>query len=151
MTSWQKNLVTTLHASALLVLCLPGAAQQTNSVGDCSTLKYKPHRSASLCGKATVCAGDICGGPSVYGFDKDFEVVLRDSRGKELETKSLSREDDTFCFSGRSDGNYQLAFVLHKNNVPEAARVFPTRYKHNSDKPNDAMYMVEVTCPKASQ
>jgi hypothetical protein len=94
-----------------------------------------------------VCSGDICGRPSTYDFDENLDVVLRDRQGRELETKSLSHEEPAFCFSGRGNGDYQLAFVLHKNGVPEAARVFPTKYKRKADKPNDAIYMVEVTCP----
>jgi hypothetical protein len=151
MTSWKKSLMTTLLSSTLLVLCVSGVAQQVNGVADCATLKYKQHRNAWLCGRAMVCSGDICGRPSTYDFDEEFDVVLRDYQGKDLETKSLSHDEPAFCFNGRGDGNYQLAFVLHKNGVPEAARVFPTRYKHNSNKPNDAIYMIEVTCPKASQ
>ena len=150
MTRWKISLMKSLSRSVFLVLCLPAMAQQTSKVADCSTLKYTRHRSAWLCGKANVCAGDICGRPSDYGFDDDFDVVLRDSQGRELETKSLSHEE-TFCFDGRRNGDYQIAFVLHKNGLPEAARVFPTRYKQNSEKPNDKFYMVEVTCPKAQQ
>jgi hypothetical protein len=104
-----------------------------------------------LCGKANVCAGDICGGPSIYDFDEHFDAVLRDNQGKELETKSLSHEKTTFCFDGRGNGDYQLAFVLYKNGVPEPARVFPTSYKHNAAKPNDMFYLIEATCPKVAQ
>jgi hypothetical protein len=98
-----------------------------------------------------VCAGDICGRPSVYDFDENFDVVLRDHKGIDLETKSLSHEEAAFCFTGRGDGDYQLAFVLHKNGVSEAARVFPTKYRHDPNKPNDVIYMIEVTCPKIQQ
>ena len=136
---------------ALLVLCVSAIAQQMDGVADCSTLKYKRHRSAWLCGKAVVCSGDLCGRPSTYDFDDVFHVLLRDNRGKKLETKSLSYEKPTFCFDGRRDGDYQLAFVLYKNGIPEAARVFPTRFKHNAEKPNDVFYMIEATCPKAQQ
>jgi hypothetical protein len=89
--------------------------------------------------------------PSAYDFDDTFDVVLRDNRGKELEAKSLSYEERTFCFDGRGNGDYQLAFVLYKNRVPEAARVFPTRYKHDPEKPNDVVYMIAASCPKARQ
>jgi hypothetical protein len=77
--------------------------------------------------------------------------MLRDNQGKELETKSLSYQKPTFCFDGRGNGDYQLAFVLYKNGIPEAARVFPTHYKHNADKSNDRFYMIEATCPRARQ
>ena len=141
----------TLFPSALLILCISGVAQQTSNVADCTTLQYLQRETASLCGTADICSGDICGSPSFYDFDEHFDVVLRDSKGRELETKSLSYKESAFCFSGRENGNYQLAFVLRKNGVPEPARVFPTRYKHNPQKPNDAVYMIEVTCPKSSQ
>jgi hypothetical protein len=114
-------------------------------------LKYQRHRSAWLCGKAIVCSGDLCGRPSTYDFDDNFDVVLRDKQGKELETKSLSSEKPTFCFDGHGNGDYQLAFVLYKNRVPEGARVFPTRYKHNPEKPNDVFYMIAAQCPRAQQ
>jgi len=148
---WKISLMKLALFSALLVLCVSAIAQQTGRVADCSTLSYKRHKSAWLCGKAIVCSGDICGRPSTYEFDGAFDVVLRDNQGKELETKSLSDEKPTFCFDGRGDGNYQLAFVLYKNGVPEAARVFPTKYKRNAEKPNDVIYMIEATCPKARQ
>jgi hypothetical protein len=134
--------------SVLLVLCVSGVAQ-TTKVADCATLRYKRHTSAWLCGRVMVCSGDICGRPSTYDFDENLDVVLRDHQGRELETKSLSHAEPAFCFTGRGNGDYQLAFVLHKNGVPEAARVFPTRYKQKADKANDVIYMVEVTCPNA--
>lgn len=137
--------------AALLVLGVSAMAQQTSAVADCSTLTYQRHRSAWLCGKAIVCSGDICGRPSTYDFDDNFDVILRDKQGKELETKSLSYEKSSFCFDGRGNGDYQLAFVLYKNRVPEPARVFPTRYEHNAEKPNDVYYMIEVTCPSGRQ
>ena len=151
MTFWKISLMKLTLISALLVLCVSAMAQQTGRVADCSTLSYKRHKSAWLCGKAIVCSGDICGRPSTYDFDGAFDVVLRDNQGKELETKSLSYEKPTFCFDGHRDGDYQLAFVLYKNGVPEAARVFPTKYRHNAEKLNDVIYMIEATCPKARQ
>lgn len=151
MTFWKISLMKLTLFSALLVPCVYTIAQQTASVADCSTLSYKRHKSAWLCGKAIVCSGDICGRPSTYDFDGAFDVVLRDNHGRELETKSLSYEKPTFCFDARGDGDYQLAFVLYTNGVPEAARVFPARYRHNAKKPNDVIYMIEATCPKARQ
>jgi hypothetical protein len=147
----KTSLMKLVLPTALLVLCVSAMAQQTSTVADCSTLKYQRHRSAWLCGKAIVCSGDLCGRPSTYDFDDNFDVVLRDNQGKELETKSLSYEKPTFCFDGHGNGDYQLAFVLYKNRVPEAARVFPTRYKHNPEKPNDVFYMIAAWCPKAQQ
>lgn len=147
----KTRLMKSVIPSALLVLCVSAMAQQTSTIADCSTLKYQRHRRGSLCGKAIVCSGDICGRPSMYDFDDNFDVVLRDHQRKELETKSLSYEKSTFCFDGRRSGDYQLAFVLYKNHVPEAARVFPIRYKPNSEKPNNVIYMIAAWCPDARQ
>jgi hypothetical protein len=147
----KTSLIKLVLPAALLALCFSALAQQTSAVADCSTLKYQRHRRASLCGKAEVCLGDICGRPFTYGFDENFDVVLRDNQGKELETKSLSYEKPTFCFDGRGDGDYQFAFVLYKNRVPEGARVFPVRYKHNPEKPNDVIYMIAAWCPSTRQ
>ena len=151
MTSRKERLLAPLILTALSSVCITSVAQQASGTADCATLKYKPHRKAWLCGRAMVCSGDICGRPSTYDFDEKFEVVLRDHRGQPLETKSLSYDEPAFCFTGQNDGQYQLAFVLHTNGVPEAARVFPIKYKHDSEKPNDSIYMIEVTCPKATQ
>lgn len=151
MRSWKVSLMKWVLTSALLVLCVSTMAQQTSRVADCSTLKYKRHRSASLCGSASVCSGDLCGRPSTYDFDDGFDVVLRDNQGKALETRHLSHENPTFCFDGHPNGDYQLAFVLYKSRVPEPARVFPTRYKHSPEEPHDADYMIEVTCPSGRQ
>jgi len=147
----KTSLVRSVLPAALIVVCVSSLAQQTSAVTDCTTLSYQRHKSAWLCGKVVVCSGDICGRPSVYDFDDRFDVVLRDNLGKELETKPLSYEESTFCFDGRRDGDYQLAFVLYKNHVPEPARVFPTRYKRNPVKPNDAVYMVAAWCPTPRQ
>lgn len=100
-------------------------------VSDCLTLNHQRHRSAWLSGKAIVCSGDICGRPSVYDFDEGFEVVLRDKRGSEIDKQSLSYQKATFSFDGRENGDYQLAFILYTKGVPEAARVFPIRYKQD--------------------
>jgi hypothetical protein len=151
MRSWKISFMKWVLTSALLVLCVSTMAQQTSRVADCSTLKYKRHRSASLCGSVSVCSGDLCGGLSTYGFDDGFDVVLRDNHGKELETKHLSDESPTFCFDGHANGDYQLAFVLYKSHVPEPARVFPTRYKHSREEPHDAYFMIEETCPSGRQ
>ena len=143
----KTRLTQSVLPAVLLLFCVPAMAQQTSAIADCSTLKYKRHRSASLCGSASVCSGDLCGRPSTYDFDDGFDVVLRDNQGKELETKSLSYEKPTFCFDGRQNGDYQFAFVLYKNRIPEAARVFPTRYRRNPEKPNDVYHMIAAWCP----
>jgi hypothetical protein len=90
--------------TASLVLCLSALAQQT-SAADYATLNYRRHGSAWLCRKAVVCSGDLCGRRSDYGFDENFDVVLRDNQGKELESKSPSYEKSTFCFDARGDGD----------------------------------------------
>jgi hypothetical protein len=53
-----------------------------------------------------------------------------------------------FCFEGKRDGDYLLAFVLHKKGVPQPAVIFPTNYSHKRSKPCDSEYMVEQICPK---
>ena len=91
-----------------------GFAQSPTAGHDCSTLKYKRHTSAWLSGRAQVCSGDICMGPSDYGFDTKFDVVLRDAYGNKLDFQKLSYEQPKFCFEGRKDSEYQLAFVLYR-------------------------------------
>ena len=101
-----------------------------------------------MCGEAQVCTGDICLRPTDLDFEPEFDVVLRDARGNTLESQKLSYERRKFCFEGRENGDYELAFVLFKKGVPQPARVFPTRYKRDTDKPNDVHYMVEAVCPE---
>ncbi len=86
--------------------------------------------------------------PSHFGFDDKFQVYLRDKGGKNLESKTLSYRERKFCFEGRENGEYQLAFVLYENGVPQPARVFPTKYKRDPKKPNDVIYMIEASCPE---
>ena len=135
---------------ALVVLAVSAFGQQPVST-DCSTLKYQKRTSAWLCGEAVVCSGDICGRPSALDFDERFDVVLRDKNENRLESKKLSYEQRRFCFEGRSDGDYQLAFVLYQKGVPQPARIFPTKYRRNGNKPNDKVYMVEATCPSSAR
>ena len=137
--------------SAIAQKPAPRTAQPNDRSADCSTLNYKLHKVAWLCGKASVCSGDICLRPSLLGFDNNFGVVLRSETGKELERKSLSYEKPNFCFDEHGNGDYQIAFVLYTNGVPEPARVFPTRYKRNPKKLNDAIYLIQATCPKPGQ
>jgi hypothetical protein len=139
-----------LTTSALLLLSFSAYGQQAVSQ-DCSTLQYQQRTSAWLCGKALVCAGDICGRPSMLEFDEHFDVLLRDKQGNKLDSKQLSYEERKFCFEGRNNGDYQLAFVLYKKGVPQPARIFPTKYKHNPNKPNDKVYMVEAVCPDSAR
>lgn len=144
---FSRTLMTVLVISALLILSFYDSSQQTVTSTDCSTLKYAKRTSAWLCGEALICTGDICGRPSMLDFDDGFDVVLRDKRGKELDSKRLSYEQRKFCFEGYSDGEYQLAFVLYKKGVRQPARIFPTKYKHDIRKENNKVYMVEATCP----
>jgi hypothetical protein len=61
---------------------------------------------------------------------------------------SYKATERTFCFQGKRDGDYLLAFVLYKNGVPQPAVRFPTNYSHRRRKACDSIYMVEPTCPK---
>jgi len=87
--------------------------------------------------------------PSTYDLDDEFDVVLRDDRGRVLDSKRFSyAKGRKFCFEGQHDGDYQIAVVLHKNGTPQAALVFPTNYKTKRTKSCDATYMVEPACPR---
>lgn len=102
-----------------------------------------------LCGEVSVCSGDICVGPSVYGLDDKFDVALRDKHARTLDTKKFSyKMQRNFCFEGRRDGEYQIAIVLYEKGSPQPARVYPTNYKQTRKKPCDSIYMVEPVCPK---
>jgi hypothetical protein len=96
-----------------------------------------------------VCSGDICVGPSAYGLDDDLDVVLRDKHGRTLDSKKLSyKTGRKFCFEGPHDGDYKIAFVLHKKGISQPAAVFPTNYKQERSKLCNAIYMVEPICPR---
>ena len=140
-----------LITAALFVLSFSASWPQSVASPDCSTLKYEERPSAWLCGEALVCNGDICGRPSMLDFGDQFDVVLRDKRGNELASKKLSYEQRKFCFEGRSDGDYQIAFVLYEKGAPQPARVFPTKYTHKPEKPNDKIYMIEAVCPASAR
>ena len=134
---------------------------------DCSTLKYSRHKVSCLCGTVQICSGDICGRPSTYNLDDDITVELRDKGGttildsKKVLAETREREcttqvgtkiscnttERTFCFGGKRDGDYQLAFVLFKNGVPQPAIKFPTNYSRKRRKSCDSIYMVEPSCP----
>ena len=141
---------------------------QTPSSGPvCSTLKYVRHKVSCLCGTVQVCSGDICLSPAAYGLDDDITVELRDKAGTTVlaSTKAIVTTSDgvgttqdgtkasykskerTFCFDGNRDGDYMLAFVLHKNGLPQPAVEFPTNYSHTRLKACGSVYMVEPTCP----
>jgi hypothetical protein len=147
----------------LLVVC------QTPSQGpDCSSLKYSRHKVSCLCGTVQVCSGDLCGRPSDYDLDDDITIELRDKAGMSIldskkvivETReeqgttqigtkvSYKRTERKFCFEGKGDGDYVLAFVLYKNGIPQPAVKFPTNYSRKRHKPCNSVYMVEPTCPK---
>jgi len=158
-----------LTTTALLFLFNPLVVCQTPYHGaDCSTLKYSRRKVSCLCGTVQVCSGDICGRPSVYGLDDDITVELRrkdgttilDSKKVVVETReeegttqvgtkvSYKKTERKFCFEGKGDGGYQLAFVLYKNGVPQPAVKFPTNYSRKPSKPCNSVYMVEPTCPR---
>jgi len=157
-----------LRISALLfMLNAPAISQNPYHGSDCSTLKYARHKVSCLCGTVQVCSGDLCGRPSDYGLDEDITVQLRsktgatilDSKKAVVETRdrecttqvgtkvSCPTTERTFCFDGKRDGDYELAFVLSKNGVPQPAIKFPTNYSHKRHKSCNSIYMVEPSCP----
>ena len=158
----------TLALIALLLPLTPVVVCQTQShASDCSTLKYLRHKVSCLCGTVQVCSGDICGRPSDYELDEDIAVELRDKSGTTLDAQKVvvetrekqgTTQDGTktsykqterrFCFEGKRDGDYLLAFALHKKGVPQPAVIFPTNYSHKRSKPCDSVYMVELLCPR---
>jgi hypothetical protein len=157
-----------LRITALLFMVNVFVLCQTPSQGsDCSTLKYRRHKVSCLCGTVQVCSGDICGLPSDYSLDDDITVQLRNKadttildskkvvverRERECTTQAGTKvpcptTERTFCFDGKGDGDYLLAFVLSKNGVPQPAVKFPTNYSHKSRKSCNSVYMVEPSCP----
>ena len=158
----------TLSQIALLVLFSPVAVCQTSyGASDCSTLKYSRHKVSSLSGTVAVCSGDICGSPSVYELDDDITVELRTKSGTILDTQKVvsevsekqgTKQDGTainftqnerrFSFKDKQDGDYLLAFILHKNGIAQPAVIFPTNYSHKRNKLSNSYYMVEPTCPR---
>ena len=158
----------TLSPVALLLFFSPVAVCQTSyGTSDCSTLKYLRHKVSSLSGTVAICSGDICGSPSVYELDNDITVELRAKSGAILDTQKVGYEvsekqgteqDGTaitfeqrerrFSFKDKRDGDYLLAFILHKNGIAQPAVVFPTNYSHKRNKLSNSYYMVEPTCPR---
>jgi hypothetical protein len=153
--------------AVLLVVSSPLVSQSPSNGSDCSTLKYLRHKVSCLCGTVQVCSGDICGRPSDYGLDDDITVQLRNKAGttiidsKKVAVEKRERECTTqvgtkvpcptiekrFCFDGKRDGAYQLAFIVFKNGVPQPAIKFPTNYSHTPRKSCDSVYVVEPSCP----
>jgi hypothetical protein len=158
----------TLTRMALLLLLSPIAASQTSyRASDCSTLKYLRHKVSCLRGIVQICSGDICGSPSDYELDDDIAVELRDKNGRTVDTQkvvvemseeqgttpdrtkvSYKRAERRFSFEGKRDGDYLIAFILHKNGVSQPAVIFPTNYSHKRNKLCDSVYMVEPICPR---
>lgn len=157
-----------LTITAVLLLVISPLVSQTPSNGsDCSTLKYLRHKVSCLCGTVQACSGDICGRPSDYGLDDEITVQLRNKAGttildsKKVVVEKRERECTTqvgtkvpcpaterrFCFDGKRDGDYQLAFIVFKNGVARPAIKFPTSYSHKRHKFCDSIYMVEPSCP----
>jgi hypothetical protein len=157
-----------LSRIAVLVLFSPFALSQISyGASDCSTLKYSRHKVSSLSGTVAICSGDICGGPSVYDLDEDITVELRTKNGTVLDTQKVmfeasekqgTKQDGTaitfkqkerrFSFEGKQDGDYLLAFILHKNGIAQPAVTFPTNYSHKRNKLGNSYYMVEPVCPR---
>lgn len=155
-----------LAQMALLILFSPVAVGQTSPhASDCSTLKYSRHKVSCLCGSVEICAGDICGSPSVYELDDDITVELRSKSGSILDTQKVvlevipeqgTRQNGTaityqqkelrFSFKDRQDGDYLLAFILHKKGLGQTAVIFPTNYSHKRQKLGNSVYMVEQAC-----
>jgi hypothetical protein len=153
--------------SLLLMLNAFLFCQTTNHDSACSTLRYARHKVSCLCGAVQVCSGDICLSPTNYGLDDDITVELRDRTGtttldskkavvekreRECTTQTGARvscptTERTFCFDGKPDGDYRLAFILSKNGVAQPAIEFPTDYSRRQHKSCDSIYMVEPSCP----
>jgi hypothetical protein len=152
---------------AVLALFTPFALFQISyGASDCSTLKYSRHKVSSLSGTVAICSGDICGGPSVYELDEDITVELRTKSGIVLDTQKVvfeasekrgtkqdgsaitfTQKERRFSFEDKQDGDYLLAFILHKKGVALPAVIFPTNYSHKRNKLGNSYYMVEPTCP----
>lgn len=159
--------ITATIAGLLVLLSCIALGQTQPPIPDCSTLKYSRQKVSCLCGTVEVCSGDVCGRPSDYGLDDDIVVELRDMSGTTLDSQktvmesremqgttqdgtktSYKQTERRFCFEGKRDGEYRLAFVLHRNGIAQPAVIFPTNYSHKQSKPCDSVYMVEPSCPK---
>ncbi len=158
----------TLSRIALLILFSRiGVCQTSYRTSDCSTLKYLRHKVSCLCGTVHICSGDLCGSPSDYELDDDITVELRAKSGTILDTQTVvfevsekqgTKQDGTaitfeqkerrFSFKDKQDGDYLLAFILHKNGIAQPAVIFPTNYSHKRTKLGPTFYMVEPICPR---
>ncbi len=158
-----------LTITSLLFLLNSLIVGQTPHPGsNCSTLKYLQHKVSCLCGTVQVCLGDICGKPSDYDLDDNITVELRDktdtaildSKRVMVETReqegttqigtkvSYKTKERRFCFEGKPNGNYRLAFILRKKGIPQPAVIFPTNYSRKRRKPCNSVYIVESVCPR---
>lgn len=152
-----------LIAVWLLLLASPLVCQNAPKPLDGSPSKYLRHKVSCLCGTVQICSGDICLSPSTFNLDADITVELRDKAGttildskkvviakreKECTTQNGAKvpcntTERSFCFDGKRDGDYQLAFVLHKDGTPQAPVKFPTNYSSKRRKACNTVYMVE--------
>jgi hypothetical protein len=123
-------------------------SQESSPKTDCTTHHFRLHKTPCLCGKVDVASGDIVLKPAQFGLDDTLDVELRDNAGKAIESKRLSGNEPTFCFSGKTKGRYALAFVLYKAGKPQPAAVFPTKYTAKSDETCNVIYLVPPECPK---
>jgi hypothetical protein len=146
---------TALTSTALLfVLSRFALCQIAPPTANCSSLRYSQHKVSCLCGEVRICSGDVCGRPTDYGLDENIGVELRDRTGttileskkavvetrerkctRDFGTKTFpcNTEERAFCFEGKRDGYYQLAFILFKNGVPQPAVIFPTKYRRKGE------------------
>jgi len=165
-----RSVKCTLTDLALLLVLSPIALGQTlNRVPDCQTLKYMRHKVSCLCGSVQVCSGDICGRPTDYELDDEITVELRSKSGTTLDTQKavvVTRQEQgttqsganisfklmerRFKFEDEPEGEYLLAFILHKSGVPQPALIFPTKYSHKEINLGNTAYMLEPTCPRSS-
>jgi hypothetical protein len=61
---------------------------------------------------------------------------------------NFKQNERRFSFKDKQDGDYLLAFILHKNGIAQPAVIFPTSYSHKRNKLSNSYYMVEPTCPR---
>ena len=76
------------------------------------------------------------------------ETHEKDGTTQDGARASHMQTERRFCFEGKRDGDYLIAFVLHKKGVRQPAVIFPTNYSHKRSKPCDSVYMVEPICPR---
>jgi hypothetical protein len=74
------------------------------------------------------------------GTTLDTQKVVVETREKQGTTQdgtkvSYKQTERRFGFEGKRDGDYLIAFVLHKKGVPQPAVIFPTNYSHKRSKP----------------